>query len=355
MIRLKTLHRRLRNTYHGLKAMRRLESESSVTTDAAMLCRGFLSERRGLYSFNEYHKDWFITDWEIETRFAGVNGKLPKEILTNKPLFKLWLRASGMASLSPALIGIQSQGIFHTQSGYRTIDEALEDNTHLFLKPIAGHGGKGCRIVREQSDIPKTGSYLIEEMVIPHGYARKIAPWSINTIRVFTMRDEDDTFFLAGAAHRFGGDRGRPVDNFGSGGIACLVDIESGQLSAGKSLPGLQENISHEWHPFTGVRFQGVEVPYWKETKSLAMQLSRIIPGLNYAGWDISISEDGPKVIEGNGMTPNPDMVQVHRPLLLDARVLEFFCRHNALSRRHADRLWALHKAHKSGPQTQTV
>ncbi|KPV39014.1 hypothetical protein AN478_11845 [Thiohalorhabdus denitrificans] len=146
--------------------------------------------------------------------------------------------------------------------------------------------------------------------------------------------------FLAGAAHRFGASREVPVDNFSRGGVACGVDPERGVLGRGVTEPGLYARDVHDRHPVTGKRLEGVRVPFWEDLKELTVELTEAVPGLRYAGWDIFVSPEGPKVIEGNGDVANPNnLLQPHRPLLTCPRTVAFFRDHHVLSEGRAEAL----------------
>ena len=44
----------------------------------------------------------------------------------------------------------------------------------------------------------------------------------------------------------------------------------------------------------------GLKIPYWHEVKAMALQTAGITPQLRYASWDITVTPDGPLMIEGN-------------------------------------------------------
>ncbi len=60
----------------------------------------------------------------------------------------------------------------------------------------------------------------------------------------------------------------------------------------------LSEFFDH--HPGTGARVTGRVVPFWRETAQLAVDAHRTLPGRVFIGWDIAITADGPKILEGN-------------------------------------------------------
>ncbi len=78
------------------------------------------------------------------------------------------------------------------------------------------------------------------------------------------------------------------------------VDLETGVLGqmTGDKPECLSEFFDH--HPVTGARVTGRVVPFWRETAQLAIDAHRTLPGRVFIGWDIAITADGPKILEGN-------------------------------------------------------
>lgn len=49
-----------------------------------------------------------------------------------------------------------------------------------------------------------------------------------------------------------------------------------------------------------------------------------------YVGWDIIVTDDGYKIIEGNNYS-DVNLLQIHRPLLADPRVRRFYLYHGII------------------------
>jgi len=304
-----------------IRSFLRVDKSFGIDRDFAMLRQGFFSKRRYFYPFDKFPKEFLITDWEIEFGFRALNPSTAKENLKNKVFFQLMLRHSPVFDRTPGVVGVVANGQYRSFSEFNTLDAIFKAKERVFLKPVSGWAGDGCILASSRKQVPETGSYTIEDCGEPHTYSSDIFPHSINTIRVFTLKDEFGEPFIVGAAHRFGGSIKNPIDNFSKGGISCGIDMETGILRSGLSNPGFHSTIFHEYHPVTGVKLSGVQVPFWEESKKLALDLARYFGDLNYAGWDIYVSPTGPMVIEGNGDLPHPDLIQVHSPLLASRRV----------------------------------
>jgi Sugar-transfer associated ATP-grasp len=87
------------------------------------------------------------------------------------------------------------------------------------------------------------------------------------------------------------------ADNFNAGGIAAGVS-ERGTLgvAVGKDIrAGL---FTH--HPDTGVRIEGVDLPYWEQMVDLALLAHQRLGAIYFVGWDVALTINGPIVLEGN-------------------------------------------------------
>ena len=87
------------------------------------------------------------------------------------------------------------------------------------------------------------------------------------------------------------------VDNVHSGGIAAGVDIITGTVIT----PARDKHFkSYCYHPYTGEKIIGFEIPFWDDVVALALKASERTPQLKYVSWDIAVTKNGPVLIEGN-------------------------------------------------------
>ena len=101
------------------------------------------------------------------------------------------------------------------------------------------------------------------------------------------------------------------VDNFHAGGVAASVDIATGKL--GKATGGAWGATAGGWfdrHPTTGVRIEGRELPFWRESVELVRRAHRLaFSDQVVIGWDVAILRDGPCLVEAN-KGPDLDIIQ---------------------------------------------
>jgi len=178
----------------------------------------------------------------------------------------------------------------------------LDRHPVVMAKPIDAEAGAGIeRLTRaEEPDLEalrarllKRRQTLLEERIVQHPELSRLAPDSVNSLRIVTFRREDTVTVLASVL-KFG--TGAAIDNFGAGGLYTTLDDE------GVALYGALGNSGRviEVHPQTGVEIAGFRVPRFDEVLALADRLARVVPEIPYVGWDIAVTPDGPVVIEGN-------------------------------------------------------
>ena len=53
-------------------------------------------------------------------------------------------------------------------------------------------------------------------------------------------------------------------------------------------------------HPDTGVRFAGKVIPEWDRICDVVCEAATMAPGLRALGWDVVLSDKGPRIVEVN-------------------------------------------------------
>lgn len=194
--------------------------------------------------------------------------------------------------------------------------------TRLCFKPSEGWGGKGIEIVdvvmgAETSIVAvRTGArsgvaefvdrllrgsrssgFVIERYLRQHPDMAAFNPSSVNTCRVWVVREPDRPARIVLAYLRIGRG-GSVVDNQSSGGIVAPIDLEGGNV--GVAIDGLPTRVEYGLHPDHGAAIAGRVIPRWTEVKALAVECLGAVPHLRFAGLDIAVGPDGPVVLELN-------------------------------------------------------
>lgn len=202
---------------------------------------------------------------------------------------------------------------FYDNGTLEELKTFLKNHEYFMVKPydgLGGHGIKKCysKDIKDVEEFYKKlqeEKLFLEEYVIQHNEISKICPTSVNTIRIMTFGYNGKSEILF-AAMRFS-DGTANVDNFHQGGMACLVDIETGKL-VGKAF---NKNLEYfKYHPMTEMKFDGFQIPNWDKVKKLVLEASLVNKNIHVVGWDVAVTEDGATFIEGN-RRPGFDLVQV--------------------------------------------
>lgn len=191
----------------------------------------------------------------------------------------------------------------------------LKKHQKFIAKPSDGQCGKGIELIDtknfkdDQAIIKYLKSQkldLLEELIIQHKKLNKINDSSVNTLRIVSIYNEK-TFFI-GACFRVGNNNF--VDNFESGGMTAKVDVDNGVvLSPAVDKAG---NIYYN-HPQTKAKIAGFKFPFYEETLLMIAEMSKKVPTIRYIGWDISITDEGPVLVEANPL-PGSQITQMPYP-----------------------------------------
>ncbi|MDZ5144039.1 sugar-transfer associated ATP-grasp domain-containing protein [Microbacterium testaceum] len=137
------------------------------------------------------------------------------------------------------------------------------------------------------------GEILVEEVIRQHDDLAAVCPGTVNTTRVTAFFDGEKTHILA-MAQKFG--RGAVSDQMTFGGFYTMLDENGHALGAGYDSHG----HVHELHPDSGVRIADFQLPMIDEVTAFVDQVARVVPQVQYVGWDIVVGPEGPVLVEGN-------------------------------------------------------
>lgn len=299
---------------------------------------GFYPEST-LYSLDDPEFGDYVSNRQKELTW-GLNWPAA-QLLDDKLAFFYMARHFGLPT--PEVLGVVVRGRTAALSGgYGDhVQRWLEEHGRLVVRPTRGAAGLGLLFLELVAGEPRVNGeplgwdvleaqlrtlddHIVTEFVQQGSYARSIFAESTNTIRLLSMRQGDAPPFLAVAVHRFGVPSSAPADNWSRGALSALVDLETGRLGPGASLPTTGGPEAHAVHPTSGASLEGVLVPHWAEIRDRILAAARQMAFLPYVGWDVVVTEDGFQVIEGNKYS-NVNLIQVHAPLMRDERVRAFF------------------------------
>ena len=179
----------------------------------------------------------------------------------------------------------------------------LADKTQAIYKPLEGSSGQGI-VKYQQKDwqnlplfmeqLSEAGPGILEEVVIQHPEMARMCPTSVNTVRIATLLGDKQEGIVY-AFLRIG--NGRVMDNVDCGGMAARIDLKTGTLL---TVGADKQGNTFEKHPITGTPIIGFKIPYFEEAKAICLEAMRVVPQVRFVAWDVAITADGPRFIEGN-------------------------------------------------------
>lgn len=193
----------------------------------------------------------------------------------------------------------------YDENDYAQFVDFIERHPKFIYKPADDYGGNGIEIY-DASDYFSTkdlfdlivfnGFCVVEELIVQAEAIACLHPQSVNTMRVVAYFSPGGKTSIQWCFLRMGMG-GSHTDNMSSGGLAAMVDPDTGIIySTGRDWQGEE----HIFHPDTGIQLVGYQIPEWDNLVQLISRLSRVIPQVRLVGWDLSYTPNGWVFVEGN-------------------------------------------------------
>lgn len=241
--------------------------------------------------WNKSHKEKskFAT-WRIHKRFIyEVDDNDLIEALRNKA--EMYRRLNRF---------VNRDQLFTKNASFEEFEAFFSRHECFFYKPCDGSCGRGIeKIYTETGDIERLFQKINKEdavldtPIVQHKVMSSLNQSSVNTLRIFTFRNNDSIYFL-GCALRIG--TNSYIDNYSAGGLVCSVDLHTG-----KTKDSAENNLGQRLarHPISQIELEGFQIPKWNEVLEFVFCMAQIFD-LNYVAWDIAVKEDGIALIEAN-------------------------------------------------------
>jgi len=209
-----------------------------------------------------------------------------------------------------------------TKENYSELDSFI-------IKPVTGSKGKGfdrysfdkLKInyysTQEKNYISKKnldahlkklaaqyGNLLIQEELVNHIKVAKLSNDALATLRILSIRKDHKEIELFNPILQC--PQGDAILNdLASGGVFYSIDLDTGRLIQAIN----QTSSKDEYEKFV--------LPFWSELKAYVIQLHAALDDVSLVGWDIAITSEGPKFLEGN-LAPWLDIHQLfpNKPFL---------------------------------------
>lgn len=259
-------------------------------------------------------------------RDAGVRvrsafyGKPYNEVVLVRDKYVLasYLESTLGPDVIPKTIGLLDHGqvFLHDRREWISAEDFCNNDFRYVFKEVDGTFGDGVKLVTCQNGVlsyngKKCGAdglladyaekkTLIQEYIVQHEALRAFCTSCVNTIRAITIRgSKSGKIELFAAFLRVGNDADSFVDNRAKGGLAVGIDPETGKLMK-YGFPHEQFGTKTDVHPLSGIRFEGYQLPYWKEAVALIINAHKQFPDIATIGWDITMTDEKPVIVEAN-------------------------------------------------------
>lgn len=251
-----------------------------------------------MYSLNKKQRQTIITRGINNGIIKKYNNKKHTEVFNNKLLFNQKFNKY-----------LGRQWIVINGYNFNEFENFAKEKRKFIAKPLSESCGKGVELYVSKENnleklykkLEKNKQLLIEEVATQSPELKRLHPSSINTMRVVTLKQKVVVAFL-----RIG-NNDYIVDNFNHQGLAAPINISTGIIDY---LAVDKAGNQYEKHPLTQEPILWFKIPKWPRIKRFCENAAKVIPEVGYVGWDVSINENGPFLIEANDL-PGHDIYQL--------------------------------------------
>ncbi len=281
----------------------------------------------------------FVTPQEFRGVVDATCDEATLELFRDKAKFEAACSARGLPAVGTLRV-IRGQSM--------VVRDGTENGTlplrNLFVKPLDGIGGRGAQawvfenaqfrnlltgetrspeqLLVELRSASRDQPYIVQPLLRNAAAIRSsLGDTALATVRVFTISVAKGGAEAAYAMFKIPA-QNSVVDNIGSGGIGCSVDLKTGRLEEGFSREKLGVVTVD---PATGVPLKKVVLPHWLEVVRLAVEAHNSLGKLAFAGWDIGILDEGAMLVEGNTFPSVEAIQQAFGPLVSNDLFLSVF------------------------------
>lgn len=302
---------------------------------------GFTADEYIIYDLEHNDPKEYLSEFERALYRKKVAGSY-KILLDNKIVFYNIMR--NFAPVNKIYAYSQCNHIYWLECGFSSIKELVKNNKIIVYKKISGGCGDGFALLEYKDNnfyinrkevtsetfdqlFDSNDDYLLEEYCKQSDFEDKLFPYAVNTLRIATLEKNYGEIVPIFAFQRMGVKANSCVDNASAGGLFSSINMETGILSSAVCnydsdfMDKSGGVVRFDIHPVTGTRIEGQKIPDWETILSSVVNLHKqiLFTKISFIAWDIALTNDGFKVIEGNA-TCSMDFLQRetgHRKKLL--------------------------------------
>ncbi len=254
----------------------------------------------GFYNYKNHYRKNFLLRYHQVKSYAKVNNL---EITRSK--FGLYERISDL---------YKRKIISAPSCGEEVFLNFVKTNGCAVIKPNRGSCGVGITCLKYENDQQVLQFFrdikydcVCEEFIRQHKALSELNPYSVNTLRVVTLKSDDNEVEVISATLRTGMTPDSFIDNLFGGGLVAAVDINNGIIIT-HGVDGYNKKYVN--HPITNTQLMGLKIPNWDDVIELVKKGHLRLNENKIIGWDIAITENGIDIVEANS-APCPRVMQI--------------------------------------------
>lgn len=142
------------------------------------------------------------------------------------------------------------------------------------------------------------GGFLLQSALDPHAEMARIAGPAIGCVRVLTANDGSGPKPIY-AVWKMPAPAAMSDNFWQDGSLLADLDLDDGTVKTCLRGTGPGAEMLTE-HPVSGELLVGTALPFWSETLKIAVDAHAVFPEFGVCGFDIAVTDEGPKVLECN-------------------------------------------------------
>ena len=152
------------------------------------------------------------------------------------------------------------------------------------------------------------GGFILQTALDPHPDMAAITGPVMGCVRVVTTNDGSGPT-PAYAVWKLPAPRAMSDNFWQAGSLLAHLDLASGTVTRCVIGTGLAQKDAQS-HPVSGAQIVGTALPLWEETLRIACDAHAVFPEFGICGFDIAVTETGPKILECND-NPSHNLYQI--------------------------------------------
>lgn len=245
--------------------------------------------------------------WISAKYFSAFNISIPKTYGLLHPLFGITNNNRPLKNAADLQKFISSSGISkfvlkHIIGGKGNavyiIDKVTLKNDNLLYHTSDGQILDSQKIsALANRELGGLKGYIFQENIPTHKTLTQYSSGAMSFLRVYTLKKSGGRS-EAKIAYVNSNVKGLGSKSAYENAVYAAIDIETGVVQ--KEITFIGKGLHKESIIIDEQIYEGLKIPEWEEVKKLVCIAADNCPGLNWVGWDVVLSPEGPYLIEGN-------------------------------------------------------